>query len=253
MSPKGNEDPIISQVSEVDTAPILTPKPLENEIPHSGLTQSSAQIKSSLVKDFTPPRPRILFIGAGSQGHAYAGPITRNGLGTISAICEPIPFKRQEFGDKYIWRGGQAMPHQQFASWTDFLGYETDRRERVQAGEIRQGDDKFYGVDAVFVCVLDELHVPVVKALAPLGLHVMCEKPLATTLDDCITILGAVKDSWKTLGKQTIFGIGHVLRYSPQNMLLRRIVRDEKVVGDIISVEHTEPVGWWHMAHSFVR
>jgi hypothetical protein len=45
------------------------------------------------------------------------------------------------------------------------------------------------------------------------------------------------------LGRKTVFGVGHVLRYSPHNVLLRKLVRDVRVVGDVISVEHTEPVG----------
>jgi predicted dehydrogenase len=123
----------------------------------------------------------------------------------------------------------------------------------VKTGEIKEGDDEFKGVDAVFITVLDELHIHVIKALAPLGLHIMCEKPLATSLDDCIDILGAVTREWEVLGRKTVVGVGHVLRYSPHNILLRKLVREEKVVGDVISVEHTEPIGWWHMAHSFVR
>jgi predicted dehydrogenase len=253
MSPRDNEAGVISVTSKVDTESTLNRKSLEDGMSQVGIGVSSDSIQPLLVKESTPPRPRVLFIGAGSQGHAYAGPITRHGFGTIVGICEPIPFKRQIFGEKYIWRGTQPKPHHQFNSWTDFAAYETNRRARVQAGEISRGDDEFVGVDAIFVCVLDEMHVPVVKGLAPFGLHIMCEKPLATTLEDCISILGAMKEAWQTLGRKTIFGIGHVLRYSPQNLLLRRMVRDEKVIGDIISVQHTEPVGWWHMAHSFVR
>lgn len=199
--------------------------------------------------------PRILFIGAGSQGHAYAEPITRQGIGHVVAICEPIVSKRQLFGSKYIWGLSKRSPfaHEEFDDWADFIKYEIQRRERVKAGEIKEGDEEFKGIDSVFICVLDEMHVHVVKALAPLGLHIMCEKPLATTLDDCIAILGAMTREWEVLGKKTIFGIGHVLRYSPHNVMLRKLVREEKVVGDVVSIEHTEPVGYWHFAHAFVR
>jgi len=199
--------------------------------------------------------PRVLFIGAGSQGHAYAAPIVRLGLGHVVGICEPIPFKREEFGRKYIWGLNKRSPqaHEEFGDWVEFISYEGNRRERLKTGEITEGDDEFLGVNTVFICVLDEMHVHVVKALAPLGLHIMCEKPLATTLEDCTGILGAVTREWEVLGRKTIFGIGHVLRYSPQNTMLRKLVREDKVIGDVISIEHTEPVGWWHMTHSFVR
>lgn len=36
-------------------------------------------------------------------------------------------------------------------------------------------------------------------------------------------------------------------------MLLRDLVRQQQVIGDILSLEHTEPVGWWHFSHSYVR
>jgi predicted dehydrogenase len=205
----------------------------------------------------SPHAPRIVVIGAGSQGHAYSEPIAKLGFGTIAAVCDPIPSKRELFGRRYIW--GRAKPsrsplaREEFGDWTDFIKYEEKRRERVKAGEIQEADAEFKGVDTAFVCVLDELHVHVIKGLAPLGLHIMCEKPLAARLNDCVSILGTMKREWEVLGKQTIFGIGHVLRYSPQNVLLRKLVREEKIIGDVLSVEHTEPIGWWHMAHSFVR
>jgi hypothetical protein len=47
--------------------------------------------------------PLILIIGAGYRGHAYAEPIHASGKGTIAAIVEPHPIKRQAFGAKYIW------------------------------------------------------------------------------------------------------------------------------------------------------
>jgi len=200
-----------------------------------------------------PHAPRILTIGAGSQGNAYAESITRLGLGSIVAVCEPILFKRQEFGRKYVWGKRTPFVHEAFEDWREFIKYEISRRERLKAGEVEEIDEEFRCVDAVFICVLDEMHVQVIKALAPLGLHIMCEKPLATTLEDCIDIYGTVTREWDILGRKTIFGIGHVLRYSPHNILLRKLVREEKVVGDVVSVEHTEPIGWWHMAHSFVR
>jgi predicted dehydrogenase len=202
-----------------------------------------------------PNAPRILIIGAGSRGNAYAKPVKLSGLARTVAVCEPDAFKRKDFGEKYIWglEKRPAKAHEEFSDWSDFVKYEQTRRERVSAGELKEADDEYKGVDGVFVCVLDELHVHVVKALAPLGLHVMCEKPLATTLDDCISMYGAVTKEWELLGKKTIFSICHVLRYSPHNILLRKLVRDDKVAGDIISVEHTEPIGWWHYTHSYVR
>ena len=126
------------------------------------------------------------------------------------------------------------------------MAYETARRERAARGEAVPP-----GVDGAFICVLDEAHRDVVVALAPLNLHVMCEKPLATTLRDCTDMYRAIRPAPGREGR--VFSIGHVLRYSPHNTLLRRLLVEDRVVGDVCSVEHTEPVGWWHYTHSYVR
>ncbi|KAK1828192.1 NAD(P)-binding protein [Podospora conica] len=98
------------------------------------------------------------------------------------------------------------------------------------------------------------MHREVVLALTELGgLHIMCEKPLATRLQDCVDLYGALRDNRSEKGEQMVFSIGHVLRYSPHNVLLRKLLLEDRVIGDILSVVHTEPVGFWHFTHSYVR
>ncbi len=199
-----------------------------------------------------PPRsaspPRILIIGAGSRGRTYAEATQTASNGVVAAVAEPDTYKRMDLGRRRIW--GPAGRHEPaegeaFAGWQEFVAYEAARRRRAAAGEAGVPA----GVDAVFVCVLDEMHRAVIEALVGLGgLHIMCEKPLATTLADCVAIYRLLRGS-----QATVFSIGHVLRYSPHNMLLRRLLLQERVIGDVLSVVHTEPVGWWHFTHSYVR
>ena len=59
--------------------------------------------------------------------------------------------------------------------------------------------------DAVLVAVQDHLHAEVVEAFASQGYHILCEKPMATSLDDCFKIEASMKNAG------TIFGIGHGL------------------------------------------
>ncbi|KAL2020154.1 hypothetical protein VTK56DRAFT_8678 [Thermocarpiscus australiensis] len=196
-----------------------------------------------------PSPPRILIVGAGSRGWAYARAMRSSTNAVIAAVAEPDDYKRSHFGQTMIWGTGPPPDGAVFADWRDFVAYETGRRARVKAGE--EGVPP--GVDAVFVCVLDEMHREVVVALAKLGgLHIMCEKPLATTLRDCVEMYEALQSN-KVAGEQAVFSVGHVLRYSPHNMMLRKLVLEDHVIGDILSVVHTEPVGWWHFAHSYVR
>lgn len=165
------------------------------------------------------------------------------------AVAEPISRKREALGKKYIWGVDEDLKRQgkSFEDWREFIQYE----ERRRADEAR-GSKVQPGVDAVFVCTLDETHREIILALRPLKLHIMAEKPLATTLNDCISIYRSLKPS-KGNPQETIFSVGHVLRYSPHNRFLREILTKESVIGEILSIEHTEPVGWWHFSHSYVR
>ncbi|KAB8073019.1 hypothetical protein BDV29DRAFT_142847 [Aspergillus leporis] len=207
------------------------------------------------------PEPlRFLVIGAGSRGNAYAQAVTNVTSGVIHAIAEPHPFKRQEFGRNYIW-GHTSHPQdgQEFNDWRDWLLWETKRREQIIRTTRTNNEPAIPGVDGVFICSLDETHAEIVQALAPLQLHILCEKPLALSLSDCLTVYRALlPENNKTEGVETappstIFSIGHVLRYSPHNILLRKLLLQDRIIGDIVSLEHCEPVGWWHFAHSYVR
>lgn len=238
---------------------IPTMSALKKLIPSWNESQSGSQHPSTVAsidkpEDVQPPPkppmsaspPRILIIGAGSRGQSYAEAILTSCNGLVVAVAEPHAYKREQFGRRFIW-GAEGTPERgvnSFSDWKQFVDYEIGRRERQKAGE-----EVPPGVDAVFVCVLDEMHREVVVALSELGgLHIMCEKPLATTLDDCVDMYKALR---KNEGR--VFSIGHVLRYSPHNMALRKLLVEDRVIGDVLSVVHTEPVGWWHFTHSYVR
>lgn len=208
--------------SNTNPVPVLPPKPELSENP-----------------------PRFLIIGAGSRGKGYAEAIEKASNGVVAAVAEPIKYKRETLGKTHIWNKDGPTEGQSFSHWKDFLEYETDRRRRVDTGEENVPD----GIDGAFICVLDEMHREVVVALAPLGLHIMCEKPLACSFEDCLDMYKALLPHQST----KVFSVGHVLRYSPHNMMLRKMLVQDQVIGDINSVIHTEPVGWWHYTHSYVR
>ena len=191
--------------------------------------------------------PRLLIIGAGSRGNAYARAVTQSTIGRIVAVAEPIRYKREALGRKYIWGSGQPTRENQFQNWKDFVEYEKNRQRQHERGEPVP-----LGFDGVFICTLDETHVDIIIALSTLNLHVMSEKPLATSLEDCLKIYRSLQPDPSKVPSR-IFSIGHVLRYSPHNVLLRKLLLQDEVVGDVISIEHTEPVGWWHFSHSYVR
>jgi hypothetical protein len=61
----------------------------------------------------------------------------------------------------------------------------------------------------------------------------MCEKPMATSVGDCVRMLRDVTSAPMS-GK--VFAIGHVMRYSPYNVAVREVI-DSGVLGDIVDVQ----------------
>ncbi|KAK4659975.1 hypothetical protein QC762_0014210 [Podospora pseudocomata] len=168
-------------------------------------------------------KPRFLVIGAGRRGTAYASAVRRERLSAIiAAVAEPVRSTRISFGKKYVWEDGPPREDQAFESWQHFLDYETNRREAEAAGK------KVYaGIDGIIVCTQDHTHKEILQAFGPLKLHVLCEKPISTSLQDC-------QDIYVSLGANSperIFSTGHVLRYSPHNMLLRRLLLEDRAIG----------------------
>ncbi|KAG5744600.1 hypothetical protein H9Q72_010371 [Fusarium xylarioides] len=197
---------------------------------------------------FSTSPPRLLIIGAGNRGKAYAEAIKNSSNGVIVGVVEPIALKRRHLGRKYIWGTREPAPGEEFRDWPEFVQWELSRRQAVASGTT----GVLEGVDAVFICVQDGMHKDVVLGLAPLKLHIMCEKPLAPNLEDCMAIYKSLSPD-PSGSSERLFAIGHVLRYSPHNMMMRKLLLEDKVIGDIMAVNHTEPVGWYHFTHSYVR
>jgi predicted dehydrogenase len=104
--------------------------------------------------------------------------------------------------------------------------------------------DRF--ADAVVITTQDRMHVEPLKAFAAKGYHILLEKPIAPSEAECEEVITAVKDAG------VVFGVGHVLRYTDYNQKIKEIL-DAGAIGDIVSIQHLEPVAYWHQAHSYVR
>ncbi len=100
--------------------------------------------------------------------------------------------------------------------------------------------------DCALVCTQDNYHTNPVKKALSLGYHVLCEKPMSPSAKECIEMSEYAEKYGKTLT------ICHVLRYSPFFSKVKEII-DTKKIGDIVAIQHTECVSYWHQAHSFVR
>jgi 1,5-anhydro-D-fructose reductase (1,5-anhydro-D-mannitol-forming) len=73
-------------------------------------------------------------------------------------------------------------------------------------------------VDAVFICSPNALHAKQGLAAAASGKHVLCEKPMTTTLDDALALVRGCRDHGIKLG------VGFHLRTHPGHILARRAI-----------------------------
>jgi predicted dehydrogenase len=111
----------------------------------------------------------------------------------ISAICGRNRARAEEMAAKY------EIP-QVF----------TDYEEMVRMGNL----------DAVIVAVPDDLHYPITMAALDAGLHVLCEKPMAYTLDQAKQMLAKAEAARL---KHMVF---FTWRWAPYNRLLKKMVAE---------------------------
>jgi predicted dehydrogenase len=162
----------------------------------------------------------LAVLGAGQRGEvAYGGWALRHpDRARVVAVAEPRPVRRERFARAH--RASTVV-----ADWRDLLG-----GQRL--------------ADAVVIATPDIEHVAPAIAFAESGYHILLEKPMARTEEECRRIAAAAEAAG------VIFAVGHVLRYTPYTKALREAL---PAIGEIVSVQHLEPVGFWHHAHSFVR
>lgn len=100
--------------------------------------------------------------------------------------------------------------------------------------------------DVALVCTQDRMHFdPTMKAMEA-GYDVLLEKPMAVTPEECAE-LGTYARR-----QNRILVLCYVLRYTAFFSTIKKLL-DEGRIGRLISIAHNENVGYWHMAHSFVR
>ncbi|MFD8163441.1 Gfo/Idh/MocA family protein [Streptomyces malaysiensis] len=134
-------------------------------------------------------RFRIGVIGAGGVGAAHVRAAADAGAYRIAAICDTRRF------------AARALAPAGVPVFTDY-------RDMFAAG----------GLDAVIVAAPHALHNPMVIDAAAAGLHVLVEKPMATTVEDCTRMIDACDRAG------TLLAVAHVVHFDPLAQEARRLV-----------------------------
>lgn len=176
-----------------------------------------------MLTEVTKQPVSAIVLGASGRGKLYGDySLEHPEELKITGIAELVELRRNMYGNKY-----QVPEENRVATWEEILSR-----------------PKF--ADAVIIATPDHLHyAPCMKAL-DLGYDILLEKPIAQTEKECRDLVEYAKKCGK------IVGLTHVLRYSPYFIKLREMIAS-KAIGDLVSIQHFEPVDHIHMSHSYVR
>ena len=100
--------------------------------------------------------------------------------------------------------------------------------------------------DVLVIATLEKIHYRIARKALSLGYDIILEHPVSDEPDE---LRGLVAEA-RRCGCRLI--VCHVLRYSSMTRKLKEIL-SSGVIGDIVSMDATEKVVFWHQAHSYVR
>lgn len=166
---------------------------------------------------------KFAFIGLGNRGQRYSSQILKfPDMMEVVAVSDP----RKECRDacnKYL-----HLPENMI----------------FESGEELLQQDKL--ADIMVIATQDGQHRAHAVAALEKGYDLLLEKPVAVTPEDCKIIA----DTANRLGRNVL--VCHVLRYTPFYREVKRLI-DAGTVGKIETINATEGVGYYHIAHSYVR
>jgi UDP-N-acetylglucosamine 3-dehydrogenase len=143
-----------------------------------------------------PETLRIGVIGTGRMGAFHVHALQRLDCVELVAVADPDPQARAT-----ALRGQAAA---EYADWRRLL-------------------DDAATLDAVTIACPSEHHVEVALAALEAGLHVLVEKPIATTLPDALRLRGAAIDARRKLM------VGHSERFNPVVGSLRAALAEDRI------------------------
>lgn len=138
-------------------------------------------------------------IGVGTFGSLHAKVYAESGEAELIAVADVNLARAQEIGERHG------------------VAFYSDYNELLARPDI----------EAVSICTTDEQHVAPCVAAAEAGKHILVEKPLATAVSDCDTILRATREAGVHLM------VGHILRFDPRYHTARQAVV-ERQLGDVV-------------------
>jgi UDP-N-acetylglucosamine 3-dehydrogenase len=140
---------------------------------------------------------RIGVVGCGRMGGFHIRNYTQLDCAQLVAVADPSEeSRRRALGDSRV---------AEYDDWREMIEFGADE------------------IDAVSIACPSEYHAEVALEALAAGLHVLVEKPIATTLPDALRMRGAALEADRKLM------VGHVERFNPAVEKLRELVADGRL------------------------
>ena len=167
---------------------------------------------------------KVVIAGLGGRGyHTYAkfAKLYPERM-KIVAIADVDPLKVKLCGDEY------GVPLENRFTSAEKL-FEKERFGDVAVIATQDGQHKDHSIMAL-----------------KLGYHLLLEKPIAESIEDCLAI------EKEAIKYNRLVVVCHVLRYTTFFRKIKEII-DSKEAGEVVNIQAMENVSFWHQAHSFTR
>lgn len=148
---------------------------------------------------------RVGIVGLGFMGRMHYRCWKAIPGATVAAICEANPKVLAAAGQPAGGNVGGAADHIELEG----LGVFTDFDELLASKS----------VDALSITLPTFLHADMTVKALEAGVHVLCEKPMALTVEECDRMAAAAERSRKALQ------IGHCIRFWPEYVVTRQLVK----------------------------
>lgn len=169
---------------------------------------------------------KVAIIGAGHRGRmAYARNLNRYDDVSVVSLVDRNKLtltegaKEFNISDKYLFLDSNSF-------------FNTLKKEKF--------------CDAVVIATTDQEHYDIAIEALNNDLHILLEKPISPFPNEVLNIDRLAK------GSDKVIMICHVLRYTSFFNKIKEII-DDGIIGDIVNIIHTENIGYYHFAHSYVR
>ena len=165
---------------------------------------------------------RTVILGMGYRGRVYAQWALEHPADIkVVAIAEPDPAVR--------------------ATWTAKLGLSAEYAVEDWQAALDLGEP-----EAAIIALPDRLHTTAAIEGLNRKLHLLLEKPVGATWDECVMLDMAVREAKRCVQ------VGHILRFTPYYQKIASLIHGG-TLGELVSIRHLEPVGYRKAAHAFCR